>query len=92
MDISSLTVYVLNSCDCDCDILKGGDGEYVKLDDIKELLKQTNNNARAKSAPDIVESNSPCDYCKIRGIGSCMECYISVNQHNFIGRRLSPVA
>lgn len=33
-----IKLYDLSSCDCDCDIVKGGDGIYVKYDDYKTIF------------------------------------------------------
>lgn len=46
----------------------------------------TTNNERVKSAPDVVESNDPCEYCDEE---NCSGCWY---HGHFRGRRLSPVS
>jgi transcription elongation factor Elf1 len=55
--------------------------------------ERTTNNARAKSAPEIVESDSPCDYCDlINGCNGPGDHGSPDRFDCFKGRRLSPVA
>jgi hypothetical protein len=68
------------------------DSEWNHRTESEEALKPSHNNESVKSAPEIVESDSPCDYCRYPGVGSCMHCYISVHKHHFQGRKLSHIS
>jgi hypothetical protein len=59
--MSNLTRYDLGGYDCGqtctaCGMEVSADGEYVKFDDIKELLNSSHNTARNEIAVDLLRS------------------------------------
>jgi hypothetical protein len=99
MSVFRSETYSCNSCGVPDDLCNMfdeciADVWHTALSSVGAPAAQTDNNARAKSAPEIVESNSPCQYCSNLNI-NLSSCSIpnDCNDHDhFTGRRLSPVA
>jgi len=66
------------------------DGEWVKFDDIKELLNTDTQQLKVKIGKDIVESNRICDYCTYHCAGDNYCWSENTGDYSkFEGRRLS---
>jgi len=57
------------------------------------MVKNFTDNQQTKGeiCDDIIETDSPCDYCSNKLTDSCKECCVQHYKNTFIGRKLSPV-
>ena len=60
---------------------------------VTEALKPSHNSARDEICANIIETDSPCDYCKADGDdGDSSPCHGCGGCAHFIGRKLRPIA
>ena len=78
---------------CDCHYIDNPEGEWVKFEDIKELLNTSTNTDSTKLSAEIVESKKPCDYCtgSIRPYKEHCRGFDALSMDCFVGRKLRTI-